>query len=441
MDMASGESPAERGARRRAMSAAALAAALALLMLADMFPSAFGLPAHVHGAPAPVARALWVLQGLLSLPILLGPGRSFFVSAWHHFRNHRANMDTLVALGTGVAFCYSTAVTVAPGIFPEGTAMPFYDAAAIVIALVLVGQWLETRARGRTSEALDALAALAPQSVTRVVGGREEVVPLAAVARGDLILVRPGERIPVDGTVVEGRSAIDESMLTGESMPVRREVGARVFGGTVNGDGMLRLRATALGADSAVARIAAMVRRAQASRPAIARLVDNVSAVFVPAVVIVAALTFLAWFNLSGEPGTGAIHGIVTAAAVLLIACPCALGLATPISLTTGVARMAQGGILVRNGQALETAARLDTLVFDKTGTLTEGRPAVTDVVPAPGTRHALAARGSGGGRTLVGAPAGEGDRAARPQRGRARSSHRFSCGLRAWCQRTCWQR
>ncbi len=376
-------SSSDSRADRRALWASVVAIVLAALMAVDMFPGAFGLPAHGHGEPSGALRLLWAFQGVLSLSVLLGPGRDFFVSAFHQFRKRRANMDTLVALGTGVAWLYSTAVVVAPGLFPPGTAMPFYDASAIVIALVLVGQWLEARARRRTGDALAALTALQPKTALVVRDGVERSVDLSEVVSGDRVRVRPGERIPVDGVVVDGASDVDESMLTGESVPVMKQKGSPIFGGTVNGAGALWLRATQVGADSALARIADMVSRAQTSRPAIARLVDKVSGIFVPVVVIVAVLTFLAWFNFGFEPRV--LHGVVTAAAVLLIACPCALGLATPISLTTGVARMASGGILVRNGEALEAAAGLDTLVFDKTGTLTAGKPRLTDVVPARG--------------------------------------------------------
>ena len=273
--------------------------------------------------------------------------------------------------------------------------MPFYDASAIVIALVLVGQWLEARARGRTTLALDTLASLAPKTVTLIRDGVETEVGLVDVRPGDEILVRPGGRVPVDGAVVSGASAVDESMLTGEPIPIAKAVGSTVFGGTVNGNGALRLRATAVGAESAVARIADMVRRAQASRPAIAKLVDSVSSVFVPAVVIVAIATFLAWFNFGSEPRI--LHGVVTAAAVLLIACPCALGLATPISLTTGVARMAEGGILVRNGQALETAAQLDVLVFDDRNADEGGRRHDVSSRSAPTAKPCWRCRGCGG--------------------------------------------
>ncbi len=369
--------------KRQLLQASGVGVILLAGMLLDMVALGEGPGAgHAHG-PSTRLRLWWAVQGVLSLGVLMGPGRAFFVGAWNAVRRRAANMDTLIALGTGTAWLYSTGVVVAPGHFPPGTAMPFYDAAAVVTALVLLGQWLEARARRRTTDALRKLTELQARSAWVVGDGEVREVPIDQVMVGDRVRVRPGERLPVDGVVVDGRSHVDESMLTGEPTPVPKEAGSAVFGGTVNGPGALTVNATQVGAHSALARIVEMVRRAQASRPPIARLVDRVSAVFVPAVVIIAILTFLAWTNLGGERGL--LYGVVTAASVLLIACPCALGLATPISLTVGVGRMAEAGILVRNGEALETAARLQVMVLDKTGTLTEGRPVLTAVMPAPG--------------------------------------------------------
>ncbi len=365
------------------MRAASVAVLLLFGMLVDLRPGWFGIPldAHGHGDPR-ILRPLWALQGLLTLPILLGPGRSFFTSAWSQFRRRSTNMDTLIALGTGVAWLYSTAVVIAPGLFPPGTAMPFYDASAIVIALVLLGQWLESRARGRTGEALEALSRLEVKSVRVRRGDLEELVAIDAVAVSDHVVARPGERLAVDGVLVEGESHVDEAMLTGEPLAVHKRIGDRVYGGTLNREGSFTYRATQVGEGTALARIVDAVRRAQASRPPIARLVDDVSRVFVPSVMIVAVLTFMAWYSLGGE--LKLLYGLVTAASVLLIACPCALGLATPMSLTVGLGRMAEAGILVRNGEALQKAASLDVLCIDKTGTLTEGRPALREVAPMP---------------------------------------------------------
>jgi Cu+-exporting ATPase len=375
---------AERRLLRDAVFAGAVGLVLLAGMLVDLFPSWFGLPPAGHGhAPSRGLRLLWAAEGALSLPVLLGPGRTFFVSAWNQFRRHAANMDTLIALGTGAAWLYSTAVVAAPGLFPPGTAMPFYDAAVVVLALVLLGQWLEARARGRTGDALRRLTDLQAKTARVVEGGVEREVAVDEVEVGNVVVVRPGGRIPVDGVVVWGESSVDESMLTGEPIPAVKREGDAVFGGTVNGAGALRLRATQVGAASALARIVEMVQRAQTSRPAIGRLVDRVSGVFVPSVMIVAILTFMAWYTFGGEQKL--LYGLVTAASVLLIACPCALGLATPISLTVGVGRLAEAGVLVRNGEALETAARIQVMVLDKTGTVTHGKPALTDVVPAPG--------------------------------------------------------
>ncbi len=375
-------------AERRLLRDVVFAGAVGLLLLAgmlvDLFPSWFGLPPAGHGhAPAGGLRLLWAVEGALSLPVLLGPGRTFFVSAWNQFRRHSANMDTLIALGTGAAWLYSTAVVAAPGLFPPGTAMPFYDAAVVVLALVLLGQWLEARARGRTGDALRRLTELQAKTARVLEGGVEREVAVEEVEVGNVVLVRPGERIPIDGVVVWGESSVDESMLTGEPIPAVKREGDAVFGGTLNGACALRLRATQVGAASALARIVEMVQRAQTSRPAIGRLVDRVSGVFVPSVMIVAILTFMAWYTFGGEQKL--LYGLVTAASVLLIACPCALGLATPISLTVGVGRLAEAGVLVRNGEALETAARIQVMVLDKTGTVTHGKPALTDVVPGPG--------------------------------------------------------
>jgi Cu+-exporting ATPase len=368
---------------RAAVFAGSIAVLLVAGMLLDVFPAAFGLGGHGATMGGGRTRLVWAIEGLLSLPVLLGPGRSFFVSAWNQFRRRSANMDTLIALGTGTAWIYSSAVVVAPGLFPAGTAMPFYDAAVVVLALVLLGQWLEARARGRTGQALRRLTELQPKTARVVRNGVERDLAIEAVAVGEIVVVRPGERIPVDGVVLSGSSYVDESMLTGEPTPKTRAEGEALFGGTVNGPGALRLRATQIGASSALARIVELVRRAQASRPPIARLVDRVSGVFVPLVMIIAVLTFLAWYDFGGEQRL--LYATVTAASVLLIACPCALGLATPISLIVGVGRMAEAGILVRSGEALETSARIDVMVFDKTGTLTVGRPELVDVVPAPG--------------------------------------------------------
>ena len=337
-------------------------------------------------------------------------GWPFFARAWASVVNRSPNMFTLIALGVGAAYAYSAAATVAPGLFPDGFRMaggvePYFDTAVVIVALVLLGQVLEQRARGRTGAALRALLGLAPATARRVSGGpgeaegREEDVRLAAVAAGDLLRVRPGERVPVDGVVVEGASAVDESMLTGEPLPVEKGPDARVVGGTLNGTGTLLMRAERVGTATLLARIVAMVGEAQRSRAPIQRLADRVAAVFVPAVVAVAVLAFAAWSVWGPEPRLAL--ALVSSVAVLVIACPCALGLATPMSIMVGTGRGAGAGVLIRNAEALETLERVDTLIVDKTGTLTEGRPAVATVLPAdPGM---AAGRAMGGREAAAG--------------------------------------
>lgn len=325
-------------------------------------------------------RWLWALSGILTLPILAWVGRRFFTGAWKAFVHHDATMDTLVALGTGSAWLYSTVAVLAPGAFPAGAARPFYEATAVVITLVVLGQALEARAKGRTSRALRALLDLSPPTATVVRDGRELTVPAADVTPGEIVVVHPGERVPVDGVVVEGASAVDESMVTGESIPVEKGPGQAVVGGTVLRGGSFRFRATRVGADTVLARIVAQVREAQASKPPVQRLVDVVAGYFVPSVMIVAVLAFAVWYGAGPPPSLN--FAAVVAVAVLVIACPCALGLATPISVMIGVGKAAEHGVLIRSGEALQTARSVDTVVLDKTGTVTRGAPAVVDIVP-----------------------------------------------------------
>ena len=333
----------------------------------------------IPGLPALAGEALrtaWIVSGLLTLPIVLYVGGRFYTGAWHLARRGSANMDTLVALGTGAAWLYSTAAVALPDLFPAGSGRPFYEAVAAVITLVVLGQAIESRARGRTDRALRALFDLAPETADRVTEEGTETVPVSEVRPGDILLVRPGSRIPIDGEVLSGASEVDESMLTGESIPVARGPGEAVVGGAVNGTGALTVRATRVGADTVLARIAGMVRRAQGSKLPIQRLVDVVSGRFVPVVVLVAAITFAVWYAVGPEPRLA--FATVSAVSVLVIACPCALGLATPISVMIAIGKAASHGVLVRDGDALQRARRLDTVVLDKTGTLTLGRPAVT---------------------------------------------------------------
>ncbi len=362
---------AERDAReyRRRLRGSAWSLALAVPLMASMFV--------VHPHPVGAGRPYWLAIGLLTLAVMVFPGRHFFVNAWKNLRHHQANMDTLIAMGTGTAWLYSmTVVAFAPWL-PEVARGIYFEASAMIIGLVLLGNALELRARGRTSDALRRLLDLQSRSARVIRDGEEREIDIDAVREGDHIRVRPGERLPVDGEVTEGTSHIDESMLTGEPLPVAKAEGDEVSAGTVNGKGGLVYRATRVGTDTRLGRITEQVASAQASRPPIGQLADQVSSIFVPAVLIIAVLTALVWFNVGAEPRV--IHMLVTATTVLIIACPCALGLATPISTMIGVGKAAEHGVLVRSGDALQTASRLTTLVVDKTGTLTEGKPEVTE--------------------------------------------------------------
>lgn len=332
-------------------------------------------------------RIIWGITGLLTLPVLLWSGGHFFRGGWSAFRHRSADMNTLIALGTGAAWLYSSVAILAPHIFPEGTAEPFYDVAAVVIALVVLGQALELRAKGRTSEAIKKLMGLQAKTARVIRDGKEQDIPVEEVLVGDIVLVRPGEKVPVDGVISEGSSAVDESMLTGESLPVEKKVGDEVIGATLNKTGSFKFEATKVGKDTALAQIVRMVEEAQGSKAPIQRLVDVVSGYFVPAVMIIAVLTFVAWFDFGPEPRL--TYALVTAVTVLIIACPCALGLATPISLMVGVGKGAEQGILIRGGEALQTSQALDAIVLDKTGTITKGQPELTDVVAVAGFTEA----------------------------------------------------
>ncbi len=315
--------------------------------------------------------------------MLVYAGGHFFRGAWKSFRAHNANMDTLIALGTGAAWVYSMLVVLFPDLVPSLARHAYFEAAAIIIALINLGQALEMRARGKTSEAIRRLIGLQPKTARVIRDGQELDIPISEVGLDETLRVRPGEKIPVDGVIIEGHSSVDESMLTGEPMPVEKKTGDEVTGGTFNKSGSFLFQAKRIGADTALARIIEMVRRAQSTKPAIGRLADKISAVFVPSVLIIAVITFLAWFNLGPEPKLS--YMLVATMTVLIIACPCALGLATPISIMVGVGKAAEYGILIRNGEALQQAGKLTTIVLDKTGTVTEGRPAVTALLPAPG--------------------------------------------------------
>ena len=343
-------------------------------------------------------RVLAWLQLILATPVVLWAGWPFFVRGWASIVNRSLNMFTLIAIGTGMAYAYSVVGTVAPGLFPEsfrthgGEIGLYFEAAAVITVLVLLGQVLELRARSQTSSAIKALLNLAPPTARRIrPDGTEDDVPLETVQVGDRLRVRPGERIPVDGTVVEGTSAVDESMVTGESIPVEKVAGSRVTGGTVNGTGGFMMRAERVGSETLLARIVQMVSEAQRTRAPIQRLADQVSAWFVPAVVVVAVLTFIAWSIWGPEPRFA--YGLVNAVAVLIIACPCALGLATPMSIMVGTGRGALAGVLIKNAEALERMEKVDTLIVDKTGTLTEGKPRLTSVKAVSGQDETMVLR------------------------------------------------
>src|SRR6266540_3561366 len=342
----------------------------------------------------PQTTSNWI-QFALATPVVLWAGWPFFVRGWASVRTRNLNMFTLIAMGTGVAWLYSTVATVAPGIFPDSFRAPadmgegmssgavdvYFEAAAVITVLVLLGQVLELRAREQTSGAIKALLDLTPTTARRVRDdGTEEEIGLDAVQIGDRLRVRPGEKVPVDGELIEGRSSLDESMVTGESMPVTKEPGAKVIAGTLNQTGSFVMRAEKVGRETMLAQIVEMVAAAQRSRAPIQRLADQVSAWFVPAVIIVALIAFAAWSIWGPEPRFA--FGLVAAVTVLIIACPCALGLATPMSIMVGVGRGAQVGVLIKNAEALERMEKIDTLVVDKTGTLTEGKPKVVAVVP-----------------------------------------------------------
>ncbi len=346
---------------------------------------------HLFGLTHAIGQQVsnW-LQLILATPVVLWAGWPFFQRGWQSLVNRSLNMFTLIAMGTGTAWIYSVVATLAPGIFPDafrqhdGSVAVYFEAAAVITVLVLLGQVLELRARESTSGAIRALLDLDPKNArNNRDDGTEEEVQLDTVRVGDRLRVRPGEKVPVDGEVLEGRSAVDESMVTGESMPVTKEVGATAIGGTMNQSGALVIEAKKVGRDTMLSQIVQLVAEAQRSRAPIQRLADQVSGWFVPAVIVVAILAFITWSIWGPEPRFS--FGLIAAVSVLIIACPCALGLATPMSIMVGVGRGAQAGVLIKNAEALEHMEKVDTIIVDKTGTLTEGRPAVTAIVPAPG--------------------------------------------------------
>ncbi|HEX6503873.1 MAG TPA: heavy metal translocating P-type ATPase [Terriglobales bacterium] len=377
------DNPELREMSRRFWISLVLTAPLLVIAMGSM---ASGLRAYMHISP----RGLGWLELLLATPVVLWGGWPFFERGWTSVVNRSTNMFTLIALGTGAAYIYSLVATLFPGIFPDtmrgmgGQPEVYFEAAAAITTLVLLGQVLELRARSRTGAAIRALLDLSPKTARRLLtNGSEEDIPLEQVQVSDRLRVRPGEKVPVDGVVLEGSSSIDESMITGESIPVRKGTGDRVIGATVNGTGSFIMRAEHVGSETLLAQIVRMVSQAQRSRAPIQRLADRVSGYFVPAVIAIAAVTFVAWYLLGPEPRLA--HALVNAVAVLIIACPCALGLATPVAIMVGTGRGAHAGVLIKNAEALETLEKVDTLVIDKTGTLTEGKPKVVSVAPVDG--------------------------------------------------------
>ncbi len=330
-------------------------------------------------------RLFWPLVGAATLAVLIYSGGHFFVGAGAALRRREANMDTLIALGSGSAWAYSLLAAFFPHHLPSLAQHAYFEAAAIILAFVNLGAALEMRARAKTSDAIRHLLALRPQTAHGIRNGEEIEIPLEAVRLDEILRVRPGEQIPVDGIIVEGHSTVDESMLTGEPLPIEKSIDDEVVGGTMNRSGTFLLRATRIGEDTVLARIIASVRQAQSAKPAIGRIADRIASIFVPVVLGIAVLTFLTWMNWGPEPRLG--YALATTLSVLIIACPCALGLATPTSIMVGVGKAAQHGILIRNGEALQQAGRLTAVVLDKTGTLTEGHPRLISIATLPGWR------------------------------------------------------
>ena len=373
------ENPELRNMTRRFWVSGVLTAPLLAIAMADMVRS------------TPLLSGNWLswIEFVLATPVVLWGGWPFFQRGWASIVNRSTNMFTLIAMGTGVAYVYSLIATIAPGVFPasfremNGTPPVYFEAAAAIVTLVLLGQVLELRARSRTGAAIRALLDLSPKTARVLRDGSEQDIPLEQVKVGDRLRVRPGEKVPVDGIVVEGGSAIDESMITGESMPAGKTAGSRVIGATINGTGSFVMRAERVGSETLLAQIVRMVSQAQRSRAPIQRLADRVAGWFVPAVLAIAGITFIVWSLVGPQPRLA--HALVNAVAVLIIACPCALGLATPMAIMVATGRGAQAGVLIKNAEALEILEKVDTLVIDKTGTLTEGKPSVESVVATQG--------------------------------------------------------
>ncbi|WP_225896591.1 heavy metal translocating P-type ATPase [Amazonocrinis nigriterrae] len=378
-----GEDDAEKTTRLREsrylLRKVIVAGVIGAVLVIGSLPMMIGLnlpiiPAWLHNS--------WV-QLALTTPVLFWSGADFFKNAWKALKRHTATMDTLVALGTGAAYAYSFFATAFPGFFVAQGLKPdvYYEAAVVIIALILLGRWLENRAKGQTSEAIRKLIGLQAKTARLIRNGKEIDVPIEQVQIGDVILVRPGEKIPVDGEVIEGKSTIDEAMVTGESLPVKKQPGDEVIGATINKTGSFKFRATRVGKDTVLAQIVQLVQQAQGSKAPIQRLADQVTGWFVPAVIAIALFTFIVWYNIMGN----VTLALITTVGVLIIACPCALGLATPTSVMVGTGKGAENGILIKGAESLELAHKIQTIVLDKTGTITQGKPTVTDFVTNSG--------------------------------------------------------
>ncbi len=358
-----------RDLRKRFVFAGILAIAVLVLSFGEFLPGLHAIPSQVN----------WLISFVLTTPVLFWAGSRFFTGAWSAFRHRTADMNTLIALGTGAAYLYSAVATFLPGMLPESLRAVYYDTTAVIVALILMGQLLEARAKGQTNEAIRKLMGLQSKTARVLRDANETDIPIEEVLVGDVVIVRPGEKVPVDGVVLEGTSSVDESMITGEPIPVGKKPGDEVIGATLNKTGAFRFRATKVGKDTALAQIIQLVQQAQGTKAPIQRMADLISGYFVPAVILVAIWGFALWFVFGPPPPL--LHALVTAVAVLIIACPCALGLATPTSIMVGTGKGAENGILIRSAEALEMAHKLDAIVLDKTGTITKGKPELTDVV------------------------------------------------------------
>ncbi|SET85047.1 Cu+-exporting ATPase [Marinobacter segnicrescens] len=364
--------------RRKVLFAAALTIPIVLIAMGKMIPALEAL--YVSVLPH---RGWMAIEWLLTTPVLFYAGLRFFRSGYTELRHANPGMNSLVMIGTSAAYFYSVAALLVPGFFPAGTAESYFEAAAVIVTLILLGRYFEHVAKGRTSEAIKKLLQLQAKTARVIRDGEAVEVPIEAVVPGDRIQVRPGERVPVDGVVEEGQSYVDESMISGEPVPVAKQKDAELVGGTINKNGSLTFRATRVGADTVLAQIIRMVESAQADKPPIQALADKIAGIFVPIVIVLAILTFITWFSFGPEPALS--FAFVTTVSVLLIACPCAMGLATPTAIMVGTGKGAEMGVLFRKGAALETLSRMDTIVLDKTGTLTRGQPELTDFILVEG--------------------------------------------------------